>query len=101
MTLTKNVIVKNAAPNLDGGGIVVYAREQGKTIVSMINNLIEDNEAAFGGGLFGYAWGPNGEVAISLANNIIAGNKAWCGAAIYSCSGITDPGNSVTGGLVK
>ncbi|KPJ57045.1 hypothetical protein AMJ49_02715 [Parcubacteria bacterium DG_74_2] len=106
ITLTENVITENIVSNLfekppcDGGGIAAYASGLGVTTLRLTNNLITDNEAAAGGGIWGYAYGPDDAVVtIVLTNNIIVRNKAVYGAGIMFGSGQTDsftkPGGSV------
>lgn len=106
VTLTKNVITGNTVTHLmerqggwDGGGIAAFASGSGTTTLWLINNVITGNEARWGGGVFGYAWGSDAVVAIRLTNNIIARNRAGWGAGIFSCSGktgpISQPGGSV------
>ncbi|MFO7997329.1 MAG: DUF1565 domain-containing protein [Dehalococcoidia bacterium] len=107
LTLTRNVIANNTVSYLleseggwDGGGIAVYASGSGSTTVQAMNNVFAANEAAYGGGLFGYAWGPEAAVTMILTNNIITGNRAQYGAGIFSCSGKTCPVGQ-PGGLIK
>ena len=106
VTLIGNVIADNIVTNpfekppSDGGGIAAYASGPGKTTLKLTNNLITENEAAVGGGIWAYAYGPDDAVVtIVLNNNIIAGNKAVYGAGIMFASGQTDtitkPGGSV------
>lgn len=106
VALAKNVIRGNTGTCLpeggpwEGGGISAYAGGVGKTTLSLMNNVIVENQNGMGGGLVGYAWGSDEAVTtIVLNNNIIAGNRALSGAAISSYSGktcpITQPGGSV------
>jgi len=98
LTLTKNVITDNTVTHFvegeggwDGGGIAVFTSGSGSTILQAINNLFTANEAGFGGGLFGYAWGAEAVVTMILTNNIITANRAQMGAGMFSCSGKTCP----------
>lgn len=107
LTLTKNVITDNTITHLvegeggwDGGGIAVFASQSGSSTLQAINNLFANNEAGFGGGLFGYAWGAEAVVTMILTNNIITANRAQLGAGIFSCSGKTCP-VSQPDGLIK
>lgn len=107
ITLSGNVITGNTVTHLlerqggwDGGGIAAFTSRSGTTTLCLINNLITGNEAGYGGGVFGYAWGSDASLSITLTNNIIAGNRAQYGGGIFSCSGktcpISQPGGSVT-----
>ena len=107
VTLTGNVITGNIVTNpfekppCDGGGIAAYASGPSATTLRLTNNLITENEAAVGGGIWGYAYGPDDAVVtMVLDNNIIAGNKAVYGGGIMFASGQTDPILSKLGGSV-
>ena len=109
VTLTGNVITGNTVTHLnlelqggwEGGGIAAYSASSGTTTLQLTNNLITENKVGWGGGgILGYAFGSNSMTNIVLTNNIIAWNEAEMGAAIFSCSGITDPAYLIPGGSV-
>ena len=107
VTLTGNVITGNNVTHLverqggwDGGGVAAFASGSGTTTLRLTNNLITGNEAAWGGGVFGYAWGSNATVTVVLTNNIITGNEARAGGGIFSCSGQTCPISGSGGSVI-
>jgi len=99
----------------DGGGVAVYTSASGSvSYVSMANNVITGNEAAFGGGVYGHSLG-EAATTVALTNNVIAANKALrSGGGVFSLSGSTGPeekpggtidwiltNNTITGNLAR
>ncbi|MHC4942017.1 MAG: right-handed parallel beta-helix repeat-containing protein [Planctomycetota bacterium] len=73
--------VLNGSSPSDGGGIVCD-----RSLVTIANNLIMDNDAAtWGGGIY-----ITGEAFPLIVNNVVAENSAWEGGGIYFYNEVDD-----------
>jgi hypothetical protein len=77
-TITNNIIISNSADGGSGGGIYCDDASSPK----IINNVIKENRAYYGGSIFG------GSAQTIIANNLILQNKAHQGGGIDMASGV-------------
>jgi len=91
-TIKKNIIKNNIA-GYKGGGIYYYGNSAVTTVLS--DNIIKDNSAQSGGGVY-----CDTGTSILLLNNLIAGNYANIGASVVIDDKRDFPSTTMTGNLI-
>jgi hypothetical protein len=95
--VTNNIVTRFQEPNVgggDGGGIAVYGSgKDSNLLVSFTNNIITNNQAGYGGGIYGHSLN-EAITKLTLKNNIVAGNS---GNGIFSNCGAVAQGEKPGG----